>query len=410
MKKTTTKVLYGIIALTGATVAGVKIATVMQKKQCREDAKNPYEGKKVIFVEDEEDPENADGVKGHLESVGGTTYQPSFYNKYMKRGLDIVLSFGGIVALSPVLLGIAAAIKIDDPGPVFFTQKRLGQNKKYFRVYKFRSMKMSTPHDTPTHMLENPEQYITRVGKFLRAHSLDELPQLFNVLDGSLSLVGPRPGLWNQDVLTAEREKYGVNEYKPGITGWAQINGRDSISIEKKSELDGYGVRHSSLRFDLKCLLKTVMKVGHDDTIIEGGTGTSGKMKKGQLRILAVSQYGWPEPHPSLWPMEEMAKRGHYVHAITGTPNYPMGEIFEGYEKNKIAEEVHEGVHITHVPIIPRKHNVINRFLNYHSYPKSAIREIEKIGGDYDVVFANQSSPVMMVEPAIRYALSLIHI
>lgn len=278
MKKTTKKVLYGMIALSGATVAGVKIATEMQKKQCREDAKNPYEGKKVIFVEDEEDSENADGVKGHLEPVGDTAYQPSFYNRYIKRGLDIVLSFGGIVALSPVLLGIAAAIKIDDPGPVFFTQKRLGQNKKYFRVYKFRSMKMSTPHDTPTHMLENPEQYITRVGKFLRAHSLDELPQLFNVLDGSLSLVGPRPGLWNQDVLTAERDKYGVNEYKPGITGWAQINGRDSISIEKKSELDGYGVRHSSLLFDLKCLLGTVTKVGHDDTVVEGGTGTMAKV------------------------------------------------------------------------------------------------------------------------------------
>lgn len=127
-------------------------------------------------------------------------------------------------------------------------------------------------------------------------------------------------------------------------------------------------------------------------------------MENRKLHILATCQYGWPEPYPSLYPMEEMAKRGHYVHAITGTPNYPMGEIFEGYEKNKIVEEVHEGVHITHVPIIPRKHNVINRFLNYHSYPKSAIKEIEKIGGDYDVVFANQSSPVMMVEPAIRYA------
>lgn len=127
-------------------------------------------------------------------------------------------------------------------------------------------------------------------------------------------------------------------------------------------------------------------------------------MEKRKLHILATCQYGWPEPYPSLYPMEEMAKRGHYVHAITGTPNYPMGEIFEGYEKNKIIEEVHEGVHITHVPIIPRKHNVINRFLNYHSYPSSANKEIEKLSGDYDVVFANQSSPVMMVEPAIRYA------
>lgn len=277
MKKTTKKILYGVIALAGLTTAGVKVASAMQKKQCAGDEKNPFEGKKVIFVKNEEDAENADGVKGHLQSVGKSDYAPSFYDKYVKRCFDIVLSFGGIVALSPLLLGIAVAIKIDDPGPVFFTQKRLGQNKKYFRVYKFRSMKMCTPHDTPTHMLENPEQYITRVGKFLRAHSLDELPQLFNVLDGSLSLVGPRPGLWNQDVLTAERDKYGVNEYKPGITGWAQINGRDSISIEKKSELDGYGVRHSSPAFDLKCLLGTVTKVGHDDTVVEGGTGAMTK-------------------------------------------------------------------------------------------------------------------------------------
>ena len=127
-------------------------------------------------------------------------------------------------------------------------------------------------------------------------------------------------------------------------------------------------------------------------------------MEKRKLHILATCQYGWPEPYPSLYPMEEMVKRGHYVHAITGIPNYPMGDIFEGYEKNKIVKEVHEGVHITHVPIIPRKHNVINRFLNYHSYPSSANKEIEKLSGDYDVVFANQSSPVMMVEPAIRYA------
>lgn len=287
MKKTTKKVICGVAALAGVMIAGVKIASNIQKKQCREDSKNPFEGKKVIFVENEEDPENADGVRGHLEPVSASAYTPSFYDKYVKRGLDIVLSFGGIVALSPILLGIAAAIKIDDPGPVFFTQKRLGQNKKYFRVYKFRSMKMSTPHDTPTHMLENPEQYITRVGKFLRAHSLDELPQLFNVLDGSLSLVGPRPGLWNQDVLTAERDKYGVNEYKPGITGWAQINGRDSISIEKKSELDGYGVRHSSLLFDLKCLLGTVTKVGHDDTVVEGGTGA---MEQEETKLLSIAK------------------------------------------------------------------------------------------------------------------------
>ena len=245
-----------------------------------------------------------------------------------------MLSFGGIVALSPLLLGIAVAIKIDDPGPVFFTQKRLGQNKKYFRVYKFRSMKMSTPHDTPTHMLENPEQYITRIGKFLRAHSLDELPQLFNVMDGSLSLVGPRPGLWNQDVLTAERDKYGVNEYKPGITGWAQINGRDSISIEQKSVLDGYGVRHSSLIFDLKCLLGTVTKVGHDDTVVEGGTGamerTGRNYTDGKAKEELIGTIGFGEPVC----VDKEAKKKVL---ITGAGSY-IGQSFIDYTKKYYPE------------------------------------------------------------------------
>lgn len=334
MKKTTKKVICGVAALAGVMIAGVKIASNIQKKQCREDSKNPFEGKKVIFVENEEDPENADGVRGYLEPVSASAYTPSFYDKYVKRGLDIVLSFGGIVALSPLLLGIAAAIKIDDPGPVFFTQKRLGQNKKYFRVYKFRSMKMSTPHDTPTHMLENPEQYITRVGKFLRAHSLDELPQLFNVLDGSLSLVGPRPGLWNQDVLTAERDKYGVNEYKPGITGWAQINGRDSISIEQKSELDGYGVRHSSLTFDLKCLLGTVTKVGHDDTVVEGGTGamerTGRNYTDGKTKEELIGTIGFGEPVC----VDKEAKKKVL---ITGAGSY-IGRSFLDYAKKYYPE------------------------------------------------------------------------
>ena len=334
MKKTTKKVICGVAALAGVMIAGVKIASNIQKKQCREDSKNPFEGKKVIFVENEEDPENADGVRGHLEPVSASAYTPSFYDKYVKRGLDIVLSFGGIVALSPLLLGTAAAIKIDDPGPVFFTQKRLGQNKKYFRVYKFRSMKMSTPHDTPTHMLENPEQYITRVGKFLRAHSLDELPQLFNVLDGSLSLVGPRPGLWNQDVLTAERDKYGVNEYKPGITGWAQINGRDSISIEQKSKLDGYGVRHSSLLFDLKCLLGTVTKVGHDDTVVEGGTGAMEKTGRnytdGKTKEELIGSIGFGE---DVCVDKEAKKRV----LITGAGSY-IGQSLIAYVKKYYSE------------------------------------------------------------------------
>lgn len=236
--------------------------------------RNPFEGKKVIFVENENDVENADGVRGHLEAIGESNYQPRFYEKYIKRVLDVVLSFCGLVVLSPVLLGIAIAIKIDDPGPVLFTQKRLGQNKRYFKLHKFRSMKMCTPHDVPTHELDNPEQYITKVGKFLRAHSLDELPQIWDILVGNMSVIGPRPGLWNQDWLTAERDKYGANDVKPGLTGWAQINGRDELEIPDKAKLDGEYVENRGFLMDCKCFFKTIFSILKSDGVVEGGTGS----------------------------------------------------------------------------------------------------------------------------------------
>ena len=235
--------------------------------------KNPLTGKKVTFVEDENDEVNADGVRGHLEVTGISECKSDFYDKYIKRFFDIVLSFAGLVVLSPVYLAIAIAIMIDDPGPILFTQKRVGKNKEYFKLHKFRSMKMSTPHDVPTHMLENPEQYITRVGKFLRAHSLDELPQIWDIFIGNMSIIGPRPGLWNQDVLTAERDKYGANDVKPGLTGWAQINGRDELELSDKAKLDGEYVKKESLVFDMKCFFGTALKVFHDDTVIEGSKG-----------------------------------------------------------------------------------------------------------------------------------------
>ena len=244
--------------------------------------RNPLEGKKVVFVENEDEPENADGVRGHLEAVGDTDHVPGFYEKYIKRGIDIVLSFGGLVVLSPVLAGIAIAIKIDDPGPVLFTQKRMGQNKKYFKLHKFRSMKMSTPHDKPTHMLENPEQYITKVGKFLRAHSLDELPQIWDIFIGNMSVIGPRPGLWNQDLLAAERDKHGANDVRPGLTGWAQINGRDELEIPEKAKRDGEYVSRMGIGMDVKCFLGSVGVFSGDDSVVEGGTGDMAK--KGMKR------------------------------------------------------------------------------------------------------------------------------
>lgn len=239
--------------------------------------RNPFEGKKVVFIKDENDAENADGVRGHLEDAGVSCSKESLYGKYGKRALDVALSFGGLVVLSPIYAAIALAIKIEDPGPVLFTQKRLGQDKEYFKLHKFRSMKVSTPHDVPTHQLENPDQYITKVGKFIRAHSLDELPQIWDIFVGNMSVIGPRPGLWNQDLLTAERDKYGANDVKPGLTGWAQINGRDELEIPVKAKLDGEYVQKQSFLFDLKCFLGTISKVSHDDSVVEGGTG---EMKK----------------------------------------------------------------------------------------------------------------------------------
>ena len=235
--------------------------------------RNPFEGKKVIFVENPFEAENADGVRGHLEAVGDSDYIPNFYTRVIKRGGDTILSAFALILLSPVFLFLSVAIFMDDPGPVFFTQKRLGKNKRYFPLHKFRSMKMCTPHDTPTHMLENPEQYITRVGKFLRAHSLDELPQIWDIFVGNMSIIGPRPGLWNQDLLTAERDKYNANDIQPGLSGWAQINGRDSIEIPDKAKLDGEYVERIGFLMDLRCFFGTIFSVLRKDGVVEGGTG-----------------------------------------------------------------------------------------------------------------------------------------
>lgn len=202
------------------------------------------------------------------------------YRNFGKRFCDIILSACGIVVLLPVYLIITLAIKIDDPGPVFFRQKRVGLHKTHFQIMKFRSMKMCTPHDVPTHMLENPEQYITRVGKFLRKTSLDELPQIFQIFTGDMAVIGPRPALWNQFDLIAERDKYGANDVRPGLTGWAQINGRDELPIEVKAKLDGEYVQKLSFLFDCRCFLGTITAVLKHDGVVEGGTGALGQKEE----------------------------------------------------------------------------------------------------------------------------------
>lgn len=201
------------------------------------------------------------------------------YKKYLKRSIDLILAIVGAALLAIPMLVIALIIYIDDPGPVLFKQRRIGIKRILFNCYKFRSMKMSTPHDVPTHMLENPEQYITKFGRFMRKNSIDELPQIFNIIKGDMAIVGPRPALWNQDDLAEERDKYGANDIRPGLTGWAQINGRDELEIPIKAKLDGEYTDKlkcgglTAFTMDCRCFFGTFLAVMRHDGVVEGGTG-----------------------------------------------------------------------------------------------------------------------------------------
>lgn len=209
------------------------------------------------------------------------------YRKFFKRLIDLVLSSVGIVVLALPMVVFALIIRIEDPDPAIFRQKRVGIHKTYFSVLKFRSMKMSTPHDMPTHMLENPDQYLLKCGRWMRKMSIDELPQLFNIFTGKMSIIGPRPALWNQDDLIAERDKYGANDVKPGLTGWAQINGRDELEIADKARLDGEYVKKMSFAFDCRCFFGTIRSVLRHDGVVEGGTG---ELKKEEAKREAVKK------------------------------------------------------------------------------------------------------------------------
>lgn len=198
---------------------------------------------------------------------------------WFKRFYDTVLSFIGLIVLSPLLLVLVILIKLDSKGPILFRQKRIGRNKKHFYILKFRTMRIDTPKDTPTHMLENPEQWITKVGKFLRKTSLDEIPQIINIIKGDMSIIGPRPALWNQYDLIEERDKYNVHKLYPGLTGYAQINGRDELPIPDKAKLDGYYFEHISLWLDIKIFFGTIVSIFKSDGVVEGGTGTLEKNK-----------------------------------------------------------------------------------------------------------------------------------
>lgn len=199
------------------------------------------------------------------------------YQKYIKRLIDIILSAIGLIVLSPIYIFLIIAIKLDSRGSILFKQKRVGLHKNHFEIWKFRTMRIDTPKDCPTHLLENPEQYITRVGKFLRKTSLDELPQIFNILIGKMSIIGPRPALWNQYDLIEERDKYGANDVMPGLTGLAQISGRDELEIDVKAKIDGEYVEKISFVMDVKCFVGTIFSVLRNDGVVEGGTGSMEK-------------------------------------------------------------------------------------------------------------------------------------
>ena len=197
----------------------------------------------------------------------------------VKRFIDFILSFTSLVILSPFFVCLIIAIKLDSQGPILFKQKRVGIHKTYFNILKFRTMKMDTPKDTPTHLLENPDQWITRVGKFLRKTSLDELPQIINILKGEMSIIGPRPALWNQYDLIAERDKYGANDVQVGLTGWAQINGRDELEIDVKAKLDGKYAEKIGFLIDARCFFGTVVSVLRTEGVVEGGTGAKANLE-----------------------------------------------------------------------------------------------------------------------------------
>lgn len=213
------------------------------------------------------------------------------YQRYIKRILDVLLSLCGLILLSPVFLVIMIWIKCDSEGPLFFCQRRVGINKTYFNILKFRTMRVDAPKDMPTHLLREPESYITKAGQFLRKTSLDELPQIINILKGDMSIIGPRPALWNQYDLIKERDKFGANDIMPGLTGWAQVNGRDELEIMVKAKYDGDYVKHLSFKLDCICFFKTIMSVLRHDGIAEGGPRKQEEQMEGNESVHKVRRY-----------------------------------------------------------------------------------------------------------------------
>lgn len=337
-----------------------------------------------------------------------------------KRAFDVASASALLVAISPLLLATAVAVKATSPGPVLFRQLRFGKDKKPFVCYKFRSMTVDAPDHVPTAvMLENPSA-MTPIGSFLRKTSIDELPQLLNIIKGDMSVVGPRPMILAEREQVEARDAYGANDIRPGLTGWAQVNGRDGVCIADKAALDGDYRSHMSPAADAVCLAKSVgvvLSKKGNRAAEEASRADEGSLKlvrpmpenpdaaaaPNGLKILVVSQHYWPEPFFFPDVCEELVKRGNDVTVLTGIPNYPEGEVYDRYADGKRRYEERNGVRIIRSPLIPRHKDVIHRVANYFSFAAEARHMARGLERDFDVVVVFQTSPVMMAEPALEY-------
>ena len=414
MKKKSGKKHTRLKAAAGAALLLSAAVFLERLKKATDEPESIDEGNKYLA---EDALHNEEDLRSGEVRTSGEQPGPTLYEKYGKRAIDKVLSFCGLVALAPVFGIIALAIEIDDPGPVLFRQKRVGKDKHFFELHKFRSMKMSTPHDVPTHQLEDPDKYITRVGKFLRKTSLDELPQIWDIFRGKMSIIGPRPALWNQEDLVAERDRYGANSVMPGLTGLAQISGRDELEIPDKAALDGEYVRMlrsgsvKGLAEDAKCFVGTISSVIKGEGVVEGGTGEMNKTlgssaSDGDSRthILVICQYFHPEQFRINDICTEWVKRGYKVTVVTGIPNYPQGEYYEGYGKDKRTQELWNGIEIIRLPIEPRGTTSAGLVANYLSYVVEGRKWVDRTQLKADIVFTYQLSPATMDLVSVRYA------
>lgn len=325
----------------------------------------------------------------------------------LKRVFDVTSAGLGLVALSPLLLGTAVAVRATSEGPVIFKQERYGKDNVPFTCYKFRSMTVDTPSDVPTALMNENPVVMTPIGSFLRKTSIDELPQLLNIVKGDMSVVGPRPMILAEKEQIEARERYDATSIRPGLTGWAQVNGRDAVSVEEKARLDGEYRSKMSLAMDAKIFMKSIGVVLTRAGYSKGGkkrVPRSVRKPDAPMRLLVVTQHYWPEPFNFADICEGLVSRGYEVTVLTGLPNYPEGKLYPDYQDGHNRVQERNGVHIIRVPLVPRGSNPVQRVMNYYSFPLSASQKARELECDFDVILTFQSSPVMQSEPAVKIA------